>query len=47
MALIFRRRKAKNYYDLYSNESKWQTPTNLMKFIYIGSQHISQDDARK
>ena len=42
-----RREGTKKYYYLDSNESQWQTLTELINLIFNGIQHIGKDDLRK
>lgn len=42
-----RREGTKNYYYLDSKESKWKVLNELMSLIYIGIQHIGEEDERK
>lgn len=37
----------KNYYYLDSNESQWKNIRELINLIFVGIQHISEDDKRK
>ncbi|MGL4737531.1 MAG: ArsR/SmtB family transcription factor [Cellulosilyticaceae bacterium] len=41
-----RREGTKNYYYLDSNESQWQTLTELINLIFVGVQHIGEVDER-
>lgn len=42
-----RREGTKNYYYLDSKESQWKSLTELINLIFVGIQHIGEDDARK
>lgn len=42
-----RREGTKNYYYLDSEESQWETLTELINLIFTGIKHISKDDNRK
>ncbi|MFL8709548.1 ArsR/SmtB family transcription factor [Clostridioides sp. GD02377] len=42
-----RREGTKNYYYLDSKKSQWKSLTELINLIFIGIQHIGENDARK
>lgn len=42
-----RREGTKNYYYLDSKKSQWKSLTELINLIFIGIQHIGEDDERK
>lgn len=42
-----RREGTKNYYYLDSNQSQWGNLRDLMELIFVGIQHIGNDDKRK
>lgn len=42
-----RREGTKNFYYLDSKKPQWENLTELMNLIFVGVQHISEDDIRK
>ncbi|CCK88484.1 Transcriptional regulator, ArsR family [Clostridioides difficile E1] len=42
-----RREGTKNYYYLDSKKSQWKSLTELINLIFVGIQHISENDIRK
>lgn len=42
-----RREGTKNYYYLDSKKSQWKSLTELINLIFIGIQHIGENDVRK
>ncbi|CCL09554.1 Transcriptional regulator, ArsR family [Clostridioides difficile E16] len=42
-----RREGKKNYYYLDSKKSQWKSLTELINLIFVGIQHISENDIRK
>jgi DNA-binding transcriptional ArsR family regulator len=42
-----RREGTKNYYYLDSKKSQWKSLTELINLIFVGIQHIGEDDERK
>lgn len=42
-----RREGTKNYYYLDSKKSQWRSLTELINLIFVGIQHISENDIRK
>lgn len=42
-----RKEGTKNYYYLDSNESQWKNIRELINLVFVGIQHISEDDKRK
>lgn len=42
-----RREGAKNYYYLDSKESQWKSLTEVINLIFVGIQHIGENDVRK
>ncbi len=42
-----RREGTKNYYYLDSKKSQWKSLTELINLIFIGIQHIGENDIRK
>lgn len=42
-----RREGTKNYYYLDSKKSQWKSLTELINLIFVGVQHISENDLRK
>lgn len=42
-----RREGTKNYYYLDSKKSQWKSLTELINLIFVGIQHIGEDDERE
>ena len=42
-----RREGTKNYYYLDSKKSQWKSLTELINLIFVGIQHIGENDVRK